>query len=144
MTKRFRKKTEYSLELSSQSFTDIQYTNETSCSIPVFMTIKQSDSITQRGSVMRVLLLFVQNNKTFFTPPKSFCQIQQGETCCLVEVELYSQFCLQKSQRFCSQQSVRSPPSQLLFEVPRIACPTNVAWRPKPTAVKGSISALVW
>lgn len=40
MTKRFRKKTEYSLELSSQSFTDIQYTNETSCSIPVFMTIK--------------------------------------------------------------------------------------------------------
>ena len=70
--------------------------------------------------------------------------IVSTETYCLVEVELYSQFCLQKSQRFCSQQSVRSPPSQLLFEVPRIACPTNVAWRPKPTAVKGSISALVW
>ena len=40
MKKRFKKQAEYNLELSSQSFTDIQRTNETSLSNSWFYNIR--------------------------------------------------------------------------------------------------------
>ena len=59
MKKRFKKQAEYNLELSSQSFTDIQRTNETSLSNSWFYNMRQNYWIVIGKDRGHFFLIFV-------------------------------------------------------------------------------------